>query len=824
MVSSVTADLIESGGAQVVGRHRNAPSQGEQIPVPGGLAAPLRVALSELGINALHRHQLDAVAAVFRGENVLLTTGTASGKSLAYQLPALSMQLAGPDATALILYPTKALAHDQARSFGQLSLAAGLPSGAVASYDGDTPTSRRSNIRSSVRTLITNPDMLNAGILPHHTLWRRFLEGLSLVVIDEIHTYRGIFGSHVAGVIRRLLRLARHYGADPRFVMTSATLGNPEDHASRLTAQTVTHISGNTAPHAGSEWLIVQPPVVDAELGIRRPPLQEAMGITAKLVEEGRQVLLFCGSRQAVEEAVIGLRGRVPGVRSYRSGLLPAERREIEKQLQDGTARAVAATNALELGVDIGSVDTVVMAGYPGSAAAFRQQAGRAGRRESPGTAVLVLGGGPLDQYLARHPEHLFGAASEQALSDPDHLLITLDHLRCATFELPLQPDESFGAFGPDDVKVLLGQLQEEGQVHLAAGKGYWVGQEYPAQQLNLRSSGNQQVSLVADGETIGVVDAVSARWLVHEGAVYLHDGLPYLVTELDLPASTARLEPGDNRYLTRATTDTRIDPADGPLPRRAVKGASLFTGDVVVTETVTGYRRMLRQTMETIGRYPLESEPATLFTSAYGWSPAEAVIGKLRQQGDWSNDANEYGPDWPRLRREIVARDGSRCQVCNTHRSSGVVLHVHHKVPFRAFATPVQANQPDNLITLCPSCHRRAEQGVRMRSGLAAVSYVVGSLAPLLVMCDRYDLGVHSDPASTLAAGAPALVVFESVPGGIGLTAELAARHGELLTAALELISSCGCDDGCPSCVGPAGEPGHAGKDEAQALLRLLT
>lgn len=819
-----TSELLTASGAEITGLRRNPASAGESVPVPSGLAPELRAALEQQGVSTLHLHQRDAIAAVFRGENALLTTGTASGKSLAFQLPALSMQLARPQSSALILYPTKALAHDQARSFAALAGAAGLEPGSVASYDGDTPASRRPHVRRHARTLITNPDMLNAGILPHHTLWRRFLEGLSLIAVDEIHTYRGVFGSHVAGVLRRLLRLARHYGADPRFVLTSATLGNPTEHATRLIGQPVRHLDQNAAPHAGSDWFIVQPPIVDAELGIRRPALQEALGITERLVAAGRQVLLFCGSRQAVEEAVIGLRGRVPGVRAYRSGLLPQERREIERQLQDGSARAVAATNALELGVDIGGVDTVVMAGYPGSAAAFRQQAGRAGRRDQPGTAVLVLGGGPLDQYLARQPEHLFGAPSEQALSDPDHLLITLDHLRCATFELPFEADESFGAYGPQQLQLLLGQLQEDAQVHLAAGKAYWIGQDYPAQRVNLRSGSSQPVSLVTDGETIGTVDGSSARWLVHEGAIYLHDGLAFLVTRLDLSTSSATLEPADTRYLTRATSETRIEPADGPLAGRPVKGATLLTGDVTVTETVTGYRRLLRQTFETIGRYPLESEPVTLFTSAYAWSPAETVVQQLRQQGDWGNDANDYGPDWPRVRRQVLARDGERCQVCNTQRSAGVMLHVHHKVPFRAFSTAAEANRADNLISLCPSCHRRAEQGVRVRSGLAAVSYVIGSLAPLLVMCDRHDLGVHADPASSLAAGAPALVIYESVPGGIGLSAELAARHAELLSAAQELISSCGCDDGCPSCVGPAGEPGHAGKAEAQALLRMLT
>lgn len=821
----MTADqLLTEWGAEIVGHLRVPASPGQSIDVPGGLAAPLKAALRNIGVTRLHHHQRDAIAGSFRGEDVLLTTGTASGKSLAYQIPALSMQLADRDATALVLYPTKALAHDQVRGFAQLAQDAGLEPGSVASYDGDTPASQRPAIRAGVRTLITNPDMLNAGILPHHTLWHRFLRGLSLIVIDEIHYYRGVFGSHIAGVLRRLNRIARHYGAGPRFVLTSATIGNPEEHARNLTGRQVLLIDQDTAPHAERNWYLLQPPLVDTELGIRRPALQEAMGITERLVAGGEQVLLFGGSRPAVEEAVLGLRGKVPGIRSYRSGLLPGDRRQIERELREGSARAVVSTNALELGIDIGSVDTVIMAGYPGSAAAFRQQAGRAGRRDRAGKAVLVLGGGPLDQYLASHPDYLFGAASERALCDPDHLLIALDHLRCAAFELPVQDGEVFGGLSADEVDMLLGQLQEDGVLHRAAGKSFWLGQEYPAQRVNLRSASNQTVTLVADGSTIGTVDAESARWLVHEGAVYLHDGQPWLVTALDLEASSATLEQTDQRYLTRATRETRIDPADQPPALKPVKGAARFSGDVLVTDRVTGFRRILRQTMETLGRYPLDSEPATLFTVAYGFTPQEHVIARLREQGAWSNDTNDYGPDWARIRKAVTARDDERCQVCGTARSSGVVLHVHHKVPFRAFATAAQANRLDNLVTLCPSCHRRAEQGVRIQSGLSATAHALRSLAPLIVMCDSRDLGVHADPASPLAAGAPALLVYETVPGGVGLAAELYRQHDALLKATRELISGCACADGCPSCVGPAGEEGHAGKAEALALLGMLT
>ncbi len=815
--------LIASTGARIVGREVIPASAGESVPVPGGLPSALHDALASTGIRHLHAHQRDAVAAVIRGEHVLLTTGTASGKSLAYQLPALGQQLRDPHATMLALFPTKALAHDQARAFGRLSRAAGLPETAVASYDGDTPSGRRPSIRANVRSLITNPDMLHAGLLPHHTLWRRFLQGLSLVVVDELHTYRGVFGSHVAGALRRLRRLARHYGSHPTFVLTSATLGNPTEHAFRLTGAEVRHVQHDTAPHSERTTLLVQPPLVDEDLGMRRPALQEAMSITRSLVGAGQQVLLFAGTRQATEEAVLGLKGSVPGVRAYRSGLLPAERRQIEAELRDGTARAVVSTNALELGIDIGGMDAVVMAGYPGSAAAFRQQAGRAGRRDGPGTTVLVLGAGPLDQYLAVNPGHLFGATSERVLCEPDHLLIALDHLRCAAFESPVAEGEEYGGLSADDVALLMGQLREEGTVHGAAGRWYFVGQEYPAQGVSLRTTSGTTVSLQEDGETIGSVDFDSAHWLVHEGAVYLHDGQPFVVNFLDTAAGIARLERTDDRFITRANREIRIDPA-GEVRYASVRGARKLLADVVVSDRVTGYRRMLRQTHEVLARFPLDSEPVTLFTAAYGFTPDESVVNRLREAGSWSNDTNDYGPDWPAIRRAVVERDGRRCRLCGTSSATGTLLQVHHKVPFREFADAKSANDPDNLITLCPACHRRAEQGVMIRSGLAATAHLLRALAPLLVMCDGRDLGVHSDPASPVTGGAPVIVIYETVPGGVGLARELADRHDSLVFAALDLVTGCSCSDGCPACVGPAGEPGHAGKAEAIALLKELT
>ena len=823
--------LGELGSEVVAGRSLPA-RPGRFASLPDDLPAGLRAALADAGIQRLFAHQADAWRAARDGRDLLLTTGTSSGKSLAFQAPIVAGQTVDAAATALVLTPTKALAYDQAERFARFAAAAGLPASSVATYDGDTPTSRRPAVRGSVRTLLTNPDMLHAGILPHHTRWRRWLTGLRWIVVDEVHVYRGVFGGHVAGVLRRLDRVARHYGARPGMIATSATLGNPVAHARTVLGRDVLHLDVDAAPHGPREVMLVRPPLLDADLGLRRPALAEAASLARRLADRGLQVLVFAGSRQGAEEAVVQLRGPGratgpsdgDGVRAYRSGLLASERRVIERELRDGTARIVVATNALELGIDIGGVDAVIVAGYPGSASAFWQQLGRAGRAGRPALGLLVLGAGPLDQYLARHPEHLFGASPERALADPDHLLLTLDHLRCATFELPLDPTERFGGFGPEELTVLAGQIAEDGEAHAADGRFFWVGDRYPAEAVSLRSAGRDDVTLLRDdGVAIGTVDGPSARWMVHPGAIYLHDGAPHRVDELDLEARIARLTPTGDEIVTRATRDTRIDPA-GPIQARAAAGCRVLAGEVTVTERVTGYRRLRRATRETLARFPLDLPPSTLFTRAYALVPDVAVIERLRDAGAWSNDANEYGPDWPRVRAAAIRRDAGACVVCGSKAANGVALHVHHRVPFRSFARAAEANRIDNLVTLCPSCHRRAEREVHVRSGLAAVAHVVRAVAPLRVLCDARDLGVVAESASSLADGGPALVVFETVPGGVGLADELAAAHEALMAAAREIVTSCPCQDGCPACVGPAGEEGHGGKREARALLAAIT
>ena len=827
-VMDVARAAVRAVGSEALHAVREAAVEGSYAPFLQGVPVEFERALGRLGMQQLYAHQREAIDAVGAGRDVLITTGTASGKSLAYQWPIFDALLRDEHATALALYPTKALAADQSGAFARFAEALELPGGTVASYDGDTPRSQRPAIRGAVRTLLTNPDMLHAGILPHHTNWRRFFAGLRFIVVDEVHVYRGVFGGHLAGVLRRLQRVARHYGASPQVLATSATLGNPREHASTVLGRDVVHVARDAAPKPERGLLLVRPPLVDEALGIRRPSLAEAASLARHLAEAGRQVLMFAGSRQGVEEAVVQLRPDVPGVRSYRSGLLATERRGIEAALRSGEARIVVATNALELGIDVGGVDAVVIAGYPGSSAAFRQQVGRAGRRDAPGIGMLVLGAGPLDQYLARRPELLFGAPSERALSDPDHLLLALDHLRCATFELPLERHEAYGRLGPGEVAMLAEQMRRDGEVHVAEGRTYWLGDRYPAESVSLRSAGRDDVTLVTgEGTVVGTVDGPSARWLAHPGAVYLHDGVPYDVTSLDLGEHVAHLQSTRADVVTRASRETTITPV-GDLQRWMAKAARVALGEVTVTETVTGYRRLHRVTRETLGRYPLDVPPSTLLTRAYAFAPDEATVEKLRGMRAWSNDENDYGPDWPQVRRAVLERDAFTCRHCGAKREAtagrpGTPLHVHHLVPFRAFATAREANRKDNLVTLCPSCHRKAERAVQVRSGLAAVAYALRSLAPLHVMADARDLGVHVDPASAVLEGAAGIVVFETVPGGVGLADALAEVHASLLDAAHALITTCGCEDGCPSCVGPAGEAGHAGKQEAVALLEAL-
>lgn len=512
-------------------------------------------------------------------------------------------------------------------------------------------------------------------------------------------------------------------------------------------------------------------------------------------------------------------------IRAYRSGYLPGQRREIERGLRDGGVRVVVATNALELGIDVGGLGAALLTGYPGTVAGTWQQIGRAGRGDEASLAALIASADPLDQFLAHHPDYFFDRSPEHALINPDNLLILLGHLRCAAFELPFRAGEGFGRVDGERVAEFLQFLQSSGVLHRSGDRYFWMADRYPAGGISLRSASSETVLLQTleggDWTTIGTVDRASACWMVHPQAVYLHEGQAYCVDELDLAQNVARLRPLDADYYTEPRRETAVQLIE-TLSAAEAQGATKACGEIAVTTRVVGFHRVRWFTHERLSAGEVSLPPAELQTTGYWFALAERTVERLRDRGLWRNDPNDYGPDWPAQRDLVRERDGFRCQVCGAP-ERGRAHDVHHKVPFRAFASRGQANQAHNLVTLCPPCHRRAELAVRVRSGLAGLAFALGHLAPLFLMCDARDLGVHADPQSPLAEGRPSVVIYDLIPAGIGLSERLFDLHDELIARARELVASCECADGCPSCVGPASEDGLGGKRETRALLDAL-
>ena len=804
------------------------------LPLPGELHPALGEALLQSGITRLYTHQARAWDCLQSGEHPVIVTGTASGKTLCFDLPVLDHLLKDPQARALYLYPTKALAQDQLSAIKDLLSGLSDFPLSPAIYDGDTPQSSRPAIRTKARLVISNPDMLHTGILPHHTAWAEFFRNLRFVVIDEMHVYRGVFGSHVANVIRRLKRVAHFYGAGPQFILTSATIANPAELAGRLAEIPVTLIDEDGSARGEKSFLIYNPPVINRELGIRASLLKESVRLADDLLSHQIQTILFARSRRTVEVMLRYLRDASGSdsksteeqVRGYRSGYLPRQRREIERGLRQGRVRAVIATNALELGIDIGQMGAALLAGYPGTISSTWQQAGRAGRGLLPSLSILVASASPLDQYLASHPDYFFGKTPEQGLINPDNLLILLGHLRCAAFELPFHSGEGFGRLPPDQVQEFLEFLVQEGTLHRSGQKFYWMAEGYPAQNISLRSASAETITLQAEVDgivtTIGSVDLPSAPNLVHPGSVYMHEGQVYLVEGLDLENHLAHLRQTEVDYYTQPGGETSVKLIQ-KTAESGITGGLKSYGEIQVTTQVTGFRKVRWYTHENLGQEPLSLPPFELLTTGYWLALAETTVAALEAEGLWSNAPNDYGPTWPRQRDLARARDGFQCQVCAAP-EQGRTHDVHHKTPFRLFASAEQANQLTNLITLCPRCHRQAELAVRMRSGLAGVAYTLANLAPLFLMCDPLDIGVHSDPHSPIADAKPTIVIYDQIPAGIGFSERLYDLHDELVQHGLDLVQACPCADGCPSCVGPGGENGVGGKSEALALLQALS
>jgi DEAD/DEAH box helicase domain-containing protein len=803
---------------------------------PAQLHPQIREALRRMGIEQLYSHQSKAIAAVLRGEDVAVVTGAASGKTLCYNLPVLDALLRDSAARALYLFPTKALAQDQLVAWR--SLTAGLlPSTIAATYDGDTPSAARPLVRQEALVLISNPDMLHVGILGHHTRWRSFFAGLKYVVLDEMHTYRGLFGSHVANLLRRLRRVCNFYGSAPTFICCSATIANPQEFAQQLVGRPVTLVDDDGSPCGEKHFLLYNPPMVDVTQGIRRGLVLEAALVADLFLVRDLPTITFARGRLATELLLTYLRradrkrGRaITRLRGYRGGYLPGERREIERGLRDGEIRAVVSTNALELGVDIGELSVCVLAGYPGTIASTWQQAGRAGRRRDVSAVVLVGALSPLDQYLLTHPQFLFGRTPERALLSPDNQFVLQSHLKCAAFELPLADGEDF-AEGVDTNGLLHDILDREGVLRHTGRRWYWMSSQYPAQTVSLRTAAPDRFMLCGkDGEVIGQVDSASVPLFVYPGAIYLHEGQAYLVSELDWDARIARVRPTEVDYFTEVAASVQVEVLD--LQRsEATPSVSRANADVRVCTRTTGYREIRLYTHEQQASVPLDMPEQELLTHAYWLAIHDDVVKALRDAGDWTiAPIVSYGPNWARQRQRARERDGMRCRHCGRPEAPGREHDVHHLRPFRTFdyrpgenTAYLLANRLSNLITLCPECHPRVEAQQAVQGTLEGLGNVLRALAPLHLMCDRHDLRLTTDLDFSYTR-APTVIVYDAAPGGVGFSRVLYELHHDLLRASLEWVGNCTCGEGCPACVGAPPQTGAGAKARVRRLLETIS
>jgi len=603
-------------------RHQPA-RPGEFAEMPESIPPALRKVLDGKGIRQLYTHQAASFRILSEGRNAVVVTPTASGKTLCYNLPVFHRLAQDPEARALFLFPTKALSEDQLHEFHSIVEAMGAGIRAFT-YDGDTPQDARKQIRERANVVLTNPDMLHAGILPHHTKWTKLFENLRYIVIDELHSYRGVYGSHLANLIRRLQRICRFYGSSPQFICCSATIANPRHLAEALTGEQFELVDNNGAPSGEKYVVFYNPPVVNRQLGIRRGYLNETRRIASELVQRGQQTLVFANNRLATEVLLTYLKdacekppARPGSVRGYRGGYLPRERREIERGLRDGDIRCVVATNALELGIDIGSLDVVVMAGYPGTIASTWQRSGRAGRRLGTSLALLIASSAPLDQYIVEHPEYFFESSPEHAQINPDNLEILINHLKCAAFELPIKEGERFG---PHDTAELCRFLQELGVVHHSGGAWHWTSDSYPADAISLRSVTSDNfvvIDITHEERVIAEVAFPAALTELHEKAIYLHEARQYQVERMDYVGRKAYVRHVECDYYTDAIDYTQVKVLE-QFDMRPVAAAAAAHGEVRVNRQIVGFKKIKFYTNENIGAGNLSLPEQEMHTTSY--------------------------------------------------------------------------------------------------------------------------------------------------------------------------------------------------------------
>ncbi len=751
-------------GAGVRHWHRVAARPAANVELPRQLDPRLRALIAERGMERLYSHQAQAIELALCGHDVLVATPTASGKTLAFVLPVLQRLLETDGASrSLFLFPTKALSQDQSAHLNALIQGLGRPWHSTT-YDGDTPPSVRRTLRDHGHVVLTNPWMLHAGILPNHAKWSELFCGLETIVIDEVHTLCGVFGSSVANVLRRLLRIAAHYGSTPRFLLSSATIRDPAEFARALTGRDVAVVDADGSPAGEKHFAVYNPPLLDAVAGLRANALEEARRLARILCGPGHQTIFFCNRRTAVEVLTRYLREAAPAlglapeeIRGYRGGYLPLLRREIEAGLRSGAVKVVVTTSALELGIDIGRLDVAVLVGYPGSQASFWQRSGRVGRRGGPSLSVMIARSDPLDQFLAHHPDWLFGAPRERLALDPDNLVILSEELKCAAFELPVREAElEQGGLGPAaHAWGILDYLAEESGLLLARGGAWhWMADAYPAQDVSLGGHAPDNV-LVLDADTkkaLGEVEREASITSVHEGAIYQVEGQTWKIERFDYKNRRAYARAVASDYFTEAETDTDLRVLR--LERAACRSRlgsdgdgedyAVYAGEVHVTTVATQYKKVRFYTRESVGAEDIHLPPEELDTQAFALVLAAGLAEGLGLSGA------ERGGAWRGI-------------------------------------------------------------GVLMRR-----------VAPLYLRCQSQDLGLSTEVCSAHFQR-PTIWLWDRVQGGVGLSERLFDEHRALLQAALEVVARCACTEGCPACIGPVAQAGLGGKSVARAVLEHL-
>lgn len=718
------------------------PQKGEYVPFPDFLNNRLIEVLKKKGIYQLYYHQAEALIKVHSGQNVVVVTPTASGKTLCYNLPVLNTLLEDKNARAIYLFPTKALSQDQVSELMEIIEVLGEDI-KTFTYDGDTPSNARVAIRKDGHIVVTNPDMLHTGILPHHTKWMKLFSNLKYVVIDEVHTYRGVFGSHTANIIRRLERICKFYGSNPIFICSSATIANPLELAEKLTGKKMTLIDRNGAPSGEKNIIFYNPPVVNRQLGIRRSSILEAKNLALNFLRYQIQTLTFARSRLAVEILLTYIKeelkclGKSNAVSGYRGGYLPRERREIEKGLRDGKIMGVVSTNALELGIDIGNLDVSIITGYPGTISSTWQQMGRAGRRSESSVSILVASSSPFDQFVINHPDYFFEASPESGLINPDNLYILVSHIKCAAFELPFFDHETFGGVNIDEI---LAFLEEQRILRHVGERWHWMAESFPAEDISLRSATPENFVIIDISEgakVIGEVDRSSAPTMVHEEAIYMHGSQQYQVEKLDYEEKKAYVRKVNVDYYTDANLAVEIKVLE-EFKQKQFNNSVKHLGEVMVTSLATMFKKIKLFTHENIGSGPIHLPPEEMHTTAFWMSIPENLEGMSK---------------------------------------------------------------------------------VEIQAGLLGLCNVMVNIAPFYLMCDPKDIHGVVQMRSPFTTK-PTIYIYDNYPGGVGFSEKLYEMQESLLKSARQAILECGCEDGCPSCVGPVEEVGIGSKTNALRII----